>query len=185
MKEVKQLKKEVFINLEKEIFKGNLLDIGFSNHGIIYNIYKEYIDDTSSVDYIEGKDEKIGIEEGTYDVCALFFTLSDIKLTYSKSKLIGDIYKFLKADGLLYIWDIDKGFAKSFNSEIKIVLPDKSTKQIHLLDLNIFKNSSKENTMKILKPYFKVITLKNSDNVYYMVCKKRGKSEDERSDSSY
>jgi hypothetical protein len=68
---------------EKEIFKGNLLDIGFSNHGIIYNIYKQYNDDNSSVDYIEGKDQKTGIEEGVYDTCALFFTLSDIKFSFT------------------------------------------------------------------------------------------------------
>ena len=93
------MKKEAFINLEKEIFKGDLLDIGLSNHGIIYNIYKQYNDD-SSVEYIEGKEEKIRIEEGVYDTCALFLTLSDIKLTHSKNKLIQDIYKFLKEDGL-------------------------------------------------------------------------------------
>ncbi|WP_298841988.1 class I SAM-dependent methyltransferase [Clostridium sp.] len=173
------MNKEVLLNLEKEIFKGNLLDIGFSNHGIIYNIYKEYIDDSSSVDYVEGKAEKELIENGVYDTCALFFTLSDIKLTYNKRKLIQDIYKYLKVDGMLYIWDIDKGIAKTFNKEIKIVLPDKSTKQIHLKDLNILKNSSKDNTMRILEPYFKVLTLKNSDNVYYMICKKKGKSKDE------
>lgn len=179
------MKKEVFINLEKEIFKGNILDIGFSNHGIIYNIYKQYIDDSSSVDYIEGEDEKAGIEEGVYDLCALFFTLSDIKFSKSKRKLIQDIYKFLKIDGLLYIWDVDKGFAKTFNSKIKIVLPDKNTKQIYLRDLNIFKNSSKENTIKILQPYFEILTLKNSDNVYYMICKKKGKSEDESNARRY
>lgn len=167
------MNKEAFINLEKEIFKGNVLDIGFSNHGIIYNVYKQYIDDSSSVDYIEGKEEKRRIEDGEYDVCALFLTLSDIKFTHSKTKLIYDIYKFLKSDGLLYIWDIDKGFAKIFNSTIKIVLPDKSTKQIFLRDFNIFKNSSKENTMKILQPYFEIVTLKNSDNIYYMICQKK------------
>jgi ubiquinone/menaquinone biosynthesis C-methylase UbiE len=177
------LKKEVFINLEKEIFKGNLLDIGFSNYGIIYNIYKQNTDDNSSINYVEGNEEKTGIEEGTYDVCALFFTLSDIKTSRNKIKLIKDIYKFLKEDGLLYIWDIDKGFSKIFNSKIKIVLPDKSTKQIHLRDLNMFKNSSKENTMKVLQPYFKVTTLKHSDNVYYMICKKRGKSKDDSNTS--
>ena len=177
------MKKEVFINLEKEIFKGNILDIGFSNHGIIYNIYKQYVDDSSSLDYIEGKDEKTGIEEGVYDLCALFFTLSDIKFTKSKSKLVQDIYKFLKEDGLLYIWDVDKGFAKIFNSKIKIVSPDKNTKQINLRDLNIFKDSSKENTIKILQPYFEILTLKNSDNVYYMICKKKGKSKDESNTS--
>jgi SAM-dependent methyltransferase len=173
------LKREAFISLEKEIFKGNILDIGFSNHGIIYNIYKQYTDDNSSIDYIEGKGGKIRIEEGIYDTCALFLTLSDIKSTHSKNKLMEEIYKFLKEDGLLYIWDIDKGFAKVFNGEIKIVLPDKSTKQIYLRDLNIFKNSSKESTTKILKPYFEILTLKNSDDIYYMICKKRGKSKDE------
>jgi len=179
------LKKEVFINLEKEIFKGNILDIGFSNHGIIYNIYKQYIDDSSSIDYVEGKDEKAAIEEGVYDICALFFTLGDIKFSQGKKKLIQEIDRYLKVGGLLYIWDVDKGFAKIFNSKIKIVLPDKNTKQIYQRDLNIFKNSSKENTMKILQPYFEITTLKNSDNVYYMICKKKGKSEDESNTSRY
>jgi SAM-dependent methyltransferase len=173
------LKKEAFISLENQIFKGNLLDIGFSNHGIIYNIYKHHRDDYSNVDYIEGKEEKVRIEEYAYDSCALFFTLSDIKFTGSKNKLIQDIYKFLKNDGLLYIWDIDKGLVKIFNSSIKIMLPDKSTKQIQLKDINVFKDSSKEKTMNILQPYFEILTMKSSDNIYYMVCKKKGKSEDE------
>ena len=162
------MKREVFINLEKEIFKGNLLDIGFSNQGIIYNICKQYIDDRSCIEYVEGKKDKLKIKEGSYDTCVLFFTLSGIKLTESKKRLVKDIYKFLKEDGLLYIWDIDKGFLKTFNSKINILLPDKSTKTINLRDLNIFKNSNKENTMKILKPYFKITTLKSSDNIYYL-----------------
>jgi ubiquinone/menaquinone biosynthesis C-methylase UbiE len=173
------LKKEAFINLEEQIFKGNLLDIGFSNYGVIYNIYKQHTDNYSNVDYIEGKEEKIRIEENAYDSCALFLTLSDIKFTNSKNKLIQDIYRYLKNDGFLYIWDIDKGFTKIFNSKINILLPDKSTKQIYLKDLNVFKDSSKENTIKVLQPYFEVLTIKNSDNIYYMVCKKKGKSEDE------
>lgn len=173
------MKKEAFINLEKQIFKGNLLDIGFSNHGIIYNIYKQHTDEYSNLEYIEGKEEKIRIKENEYDSCALFLTLNDIKLTHNKNKLIQDIYRFLKIDGLLYIWDIDKGFAKSFNSKIKILLPDKSTKQICIKDLNVLKDSSKENTMKILQPYFEILTMKNSDDIYYMECKRRGKTEDE------
>jgi len=173
------LKKEVFINLEKEIFKGNLLDIGFSNHGIIYNICRQYIDDSNSVEYIEGKRDRLKIDENTYDACVMFFTLSDIKFTQNKRKLIKDVYKFLKADGLLYIWDMDKGLAKTFNSRINILLPDKSTKKIDLMDLNLFKNSSKGNTIKILEPYFEISTIKNSDGIYYMICKRREKSKDE------
>ncbi|MDU7252170.1 MAG: class I SAM-dependent methyltransferase, partial [Clostridium sp.] len=31
---------EIVINMENEIFRGNLLDVGTDNYGIIYNIYK-------------------------------------------------------------------------------------------------------------------------------------------------
>lgn len=173
------MKKEAFINLEKQIFKGDLLDIGFSNQGIVYSIYKHHTDEYSDVEYIEGENEKIRINKNAYDSCALFFTFSDIKFTHNKNKLIQDIYGFLKSDGILYIWDIDKGFAKSFNSKIKILLPDKSTKEIFIKDLNILKDNSKENTMKILEPYFEILTIKSSDDIYYMECKRRGKTEDE------
>ena len=73
----------------------------------------------------------------------------------------------------------DKGFVKIFNSNVKIKLPDKTTKQIYLKDFNVFKDSSKEKTIKILEPYFEVVTMKSSDNIYYIVCKKKGKSKDE------
>lgn len=61
-----KLSKDIFINMEKEIFKGNLLDIGMDNQGIIYNIYKEF-NDNVNVEYVSGKEEGKNIKEDYYD----------------------------------------------------------------------------------------------------------------------
>lgn len=67
-----KLSKDIFINMEKEIFKGNLLDIGMDNQGIIYNIYKEF-NDNVNVEYVSGKEEGKNIKEDYYDNCILLF----------------------------------------------------------------------------------------------------------------
>lgn len=69
-----KLSKDIFINMEKEIFKGNLLDIGMDNQGIIYNIYKEF-NDNVNVEYVSGKEEGKNIKEDYYDNCILLFSL--------------------------------------------------------------------------------------------------------------
>ena len=67
------MKKDIFINMEREIFRGNILDIGLENHGIFYNIYKQYNDDVN-VEYLSGKEGKEKISEDFYDSCILFFS---------------------------------------------------------------------------------------------------------------
>lgn len=47
--------------MENEIFRGNLLDVGTDNYGIIYNIYKQYNED-SNLEYINGAEEKESIK---------------------------------------------------------------------------------------------------------------------------
>ncbi len=69
--------KEIVINMENEIFRGNLLDVGTDNYGIIYNIYKQYNED-SNLQYINGAEEKENIKEGYYDNCILLFSFSNI-----------------------------------------------------------------------------------------------------------
>lgn len=168
----------VFINMENEVLTGNFLDVGMDNYGIVYNLYKENNEEIA-VDYINGWGEKTNIEEDNYDGCVLLFSLRNIKLKTHKRNLIKDIYKFLKEDGNIYIWDIDKGVNSVFNGKIRILLPDKKIKEIVIKDYNIFKDSSKENTVEILKNYFEIVELKSSNNVYYIKAKKKVKNKDE------
>lgn len=171
-KEGGNLKKQVFINMEKEIFRGNVLDIGLENYGIVYNIYKEY-NDKVNVEYVNGKEEQEKIKENFYDSCIMLFSFSSLWFKKDKKKFIRDIYRYLAKDGLLYIWDIDKGYRKIFNSVIKILAPGRKLKKIKIKDLNIFKDSSRENSVKLLEEYFEILDLKASDGIYYIKAKKK------------
>ncbi|EKO1912481.1 class I SAM-dependent methyltransferase [Clostridium botulinum] len=163
---------EIVINMENEIFRGNLLDVGTDNYGIIYNIYKQYNED-SNLEYISGAEEKENIKEGYYDNCILLFSFSNIFFKKNRMSLIRDIYRYLKEGGNVYIWDIDKKLKETFNGKIKILLPGEKVKNISIKDLNLLKDSSIDTTIKLLDPYFEIKDLKSSDGVYYIKGKKK------------
>jgi SAM-dependent methyltransferase len=168
------MKKEIFLNMENQIFKGNVLDIGFNNSGIIYNIYKEQ-NENVNIEYITGKEEKIDIKDNFYDVCILFFSFSSICFKMNKKSFIKNIYDYLNKEGILYVWDIDKGYKNVFNGVIKVLAPGNVMKQIKIRDLNIFKDNSKGNTVRILENYFDIIEGNSSENIYYIKAKKKDK----------
>lgn len=183
-------KNDIYINMQKEVFKGNILDIGLDSYGIIYSIYKQY-NDEAAIDYIHGNDEKSYIIKESYDSCVMLFSFNNIWMKFNKKVLIKDIYNFLKEDGEINIWDINKGYSKIFNSKIKILLPDNKIKEIDVVDFNFLKDSSIKSVKKLLEEYFEIIDLKCSDNIYYIKGKKRklqdlqkGNKKDEGSISS-
>jgi hypothetical protein len=171
------VRKKVFINMEKEIFRGNILDIGLENYGIIYNIYKEY-DDDANIEYISGKEEERGIKENFYDNCILLFSFGDIWLKMNKKNFIKDMHRYLTKDGLLYIWDIDKGFGKIFNGCIKILIPGQKLREIKIRNLNFLKDSSKDKTLDLLKNYFEMLDVKSSDGIYYIKARKKAVNQE-------
>jgi hypothetical protein len=166
------LKKEVQLELHKEVFKGNVLDIGIHNNGIIYNMCKHFNKDLE-VEYISGKEEEKNIKDEFYDSCILFFTLNNICFNLNKRNLFKKIYNYLNEGGCLYIWDIDKGYNRVFNSNIKILLPNAEVKNINLKDLNMFHDNSKETMLKLLEEYFNLIDLEEKEGVYYIKASKK------------
>lgn len=171
-------KQEIFINMEKEMFKGNLLDIGNDNYGIVYNLYKQY-NEEANLEYIHGRENKEEVEKEFYDNCVLLFSLNNIWTKYNRKSLFKEIHKCLKEDGTIHIWDIDKGYGKLFNAKIKILLPDRKMKTIEIRDYNILKDTSKKNLIKLLQQYFEIIDLRASDNIYYIKGIKKGRKIDE------
>ena len=167
------MKNYILINLEKENIQGNVLDIGCSNYGIIYNLFKNGCDEIS-VDYVSGREEKNKIEKEFYDSCIIFFSLSNIWLKYNRKKVLYDITKNIKPDGLLYIWDTDKKYGKMFNGTLKVILPGKEFKNIKINDRNILKDTSFSSTKKMFEKYFEIVDYKCSDNIYFIKGKKRG-----------
>lgn len=171
------MKKEIFISLEKEVFRGNVLDIGLQNHGIVYNIFKQYNDD-SNVEYLCGKEEKEQICVNFYDSCILFFSLSSLWSKKRRKEIISDINKYLNNDGILYLWDIDKAYGKIFNCRLKVGIPQSKIRQLELKEFNILKDVSKENVLKLIENYFDILDFKSSDGIYYIRAKKKVESKD-------
>lgn len=163
---------EIELELQQELFKGNVLDIGVNNNGVIYNVHK-YFNKDLEVEYINGKEEEKNIEKEYYDSCVLLFTLSNLYFKLNKRNLFKDIYDYLKKDGYIYIWDINKGYNKIFTSKVKILLPEQKVKEINVRDLNIFEDNSKETILKLLGEYFTVTELKEKKGLYYIKAQKK------------
>lgn len=184
----RDMKKDIFINMQQEVFTGNVLDIGMDNYGIIYSLYKKY-NEEAALEYIEGKEESSLIEKEKYDSCILLFSLNNIWLKFNKKALFKKISEYLKENGVLHIWDINKGYSKLFNGKIKILISDKIIKEIEITDLNVLKDNSKEAVVKLAQNYFKIIDLKCSDNIYYIKCQKQTKESEkgstEHEDNTY
>lgn len=170
------MKNCIFINLEKENIKGNVLDVGFTNYGIVYPLFKEG-EDEISVDYVEGKDEYEKIEKNFYDSCVVFFSLGEIWSKHKRKKIIYDLTKYIKNDGIFYLWDVDKNWGKICYKKIEVTLPSKQSKQVIIKDYNIFKSRSFCNGKKLIEKYFEIIDYKYSDNIYCIKGKKRGSFE--------
>ncbi|MGL4730018.1 MAG: class I SAM-dependent methyltransferase [Clostridium sp.] len=165
------MENSVFINLEETILAGDILDIGGDNYGIIYNLFKNF-DEHGEIDYIE-KGEKIEIKEKKYDNCVLFFSLSSIMNIIEKKRLIDEINCYLKDDGLLYIWDMDKEVLKPYEKKLRVYMPDKTLKEIHIKDTNLLKQSNIKKTLSLLEKDFKILNCKSGSEIYYIMCKKR------------
>ncbi|MDP4143079.1 MAG: hypothetical protein Q8936_01165 [Bacillota bacterium] len=170
--------RSIFINLEEEIFKGNVLDVGFENYGIVYDLCKNS-DENISIEYVEGTGGGKNLKQEFYDNCVVLFSLKDIFTKRAKKKFIKNISNFIKDDGIVHIWDIDKKYKSIFNSKIKIALPGKKIKELTIKDYNLFSDNSCQVISKIIADYFNIIDLKCSDNIYYIKAKKKGSKRDE------
>lgn len=163
---------EIIINLEEKKLDGDVLDIGFSNYGIVYNIYK-CNNQNFQVEYIKEEDKINSIEKGIYDSCVLFLSFSGIMFKAKRKSLLEKICAYLKEDGVLHIWDINKGYGKVFSKKIKVIFPDKKSKEISVNDMNIFKDTSKEGTVKLLNQNFHIIDCESLDYIYYIKAQKK------------
>lgn len=166
------MEKNVTIQLEDELFDGNLLDIGMSNTGIIYNLYKEF-NVNPTIEYIDGKYDEDKIEEKYYDNCVLLFTLSQVYFESGRKEIIKNINKYLKEKGKIYIWDVNKGYNKLVNFNIKIISSKTKEKKIIFKDNKIFLSSNKKATLKILSEYFNIIEEMQDEDIYYIKAEKK------------
>jgi hypothetical protein len=163
-----------FIDLRELDIRGNVLDVGLESCGIIYNIYKLNIEGSRfDVEYGEGKSGMTEVEANYYNSCVCFFSFRYLMMVREKSKLTDFISKSLKEDGILYVWELNKGYGKYFNGIIRVMLPDRTIKRIRLTDVNIFNDISIKSTIKILSGKFDILDTKEWDGIYFIKAKKK------------
>lgn len=167
------MKKYLKLQLDNIEIKGNVLDVCGEEKGVIYDFIKQSMDNKNVIDDIEYLEKNKLIEKKYYNTCFLFFVLSGIMFSVKRKKLIRELYSYLDENGIIYIWDIEKKIFKLFDSEVKIYLPDSSSKTMKIRKYNLFSSSSKLKTLKEINVYFKIVDYKDYGGVYLIKARRR------------
>jgi hypothetical protein len=162
--------KTLVIDLEDIILKGDILDVGEKNLGIIYSISKE-AEEELSLDYVS-RESKIQLRDRKYDACTFFFELNKLWTNLEKEKLIKEISTYLNEFGEIYIWDINKERGKVFNNKVKVILANGKIKDFIFKNLNLLSSSNVEEIKKIIEKYFEIEETKAWEDVFFIKGKK-------------
>ena len=157
--------KTIILNLSGVKLLGDVLDVGES-YGVIYNISKDTIDEVC-VDLLEGSIDEKGIQ-GEYDVCTIFFYLSNLWRESARVQLINEVSKLIKVGGEIYIWDINKEMGEVSNNKVMAVLPSGKIKEFEFKNLNPISASNIDNTKKMLENMYSIKEEKLWEDIFFI-----------------
>ena len=175
--------KTLVIDMEDVNLKGDILDVGENNLGVIYNLSKE-IEEELSLDYVDDE-RKVELQKRKYDACTFFFELNRLWTNIEREKVIKDICSYIKDDGEILIWDINKVRGKVFNNKIKVILPRENVKEFTFKNMNPFSNSNADEIKKILEKYFKIEETKSWEDIFFIRGRKLNNKVKEEEISKY
>ena len=157
--------KTIILNLSGGKLLGDVLDVGES-YGVIYNISKDTIDEVC-VDLLEGSIDEKSIQ-GEYDVCTIFFYLSNLWRESARVQLINEVSKLIKVGGEIYIWDINKEMGEVSNNKVMAVLPSGKIKEFEFKNLNPISTSNIDNTKKMLENMYSIKEEKLWEDIFFI-----------------
>lgn len=166
------------LDMSEVEFKGDVLDIGRENYGIIYNLLK-HNEDEISVDYILNESHEDEKNEDKYDTAVIFFSLSTMWNVNERKKLLFQVWKKLKEHGELYIWDYDKRQKEVVNETIKVKFPKNNTRNFTFKNKNPFCEFSLEDAKKILEKYYEIEETRVCDRIIFLKVIRKGNVKDE------
>ena len=157
--------KTIILNLSGVKLLGDVLDVGES-YGVIYNISKDTIDEFC-VYLLEGSIDEKSIQ-GEYDVCTIFFYLSNLWRESARVQLINEVSKLIKVGGEIYIWDINKEMGEVSNNKVMAVLPSGKIKEFEFKNLNPISTSNIDNTKKMLENMYSIKEEKLWEDIFFI-----------------
>lgn len=160
------MKKTLVLNLENIKIKGNILDVTCDNLEVINNLSDD-IEEELAIDDFKDEYQKL-LEKNKYDVCTFFFNLNSFWNINKKENLISEMSNYIKENGEVYIWDINKNIGELIDVKLKCILPNREIKEYKIKNNNIFSSSSFEETKKILEKTFKIEETKVWEDIYFI-----------------
>lgn len=169
----------VKIDMRNLQIKGDIIDIGVKNYGIIYKMCKESFDEVA-LEYVMGE-EKNFIEREFYDTAILFFTLNSLSNSLKRRKLIKEAYKYVREDGEILLWDANKFIGKAVDLEVDVLFNNCEFETVNIRNTNPLVKLELSNVKKIISPYFDLVEEKEGKNIFFIRArrKKKGKHKDE------
>lgn len=160
--------KRLIVNLKYANLKGDVLDISSDNSGIIYSLIKSNNLEKKNinVDYFSDNNQHL------YDSAAIFFTLGSLGKLESQ-ELIKDVYKSIKEDGEIYIWDRIKAKGDIVHDNVVAKMPNGKEKYFNVMNLNPFYEFNIDKCKNLLNKYFKIEEKVIWDKVIYIKAIKR------------
>ena len=142
--------REVILDMSNINFKGNTLDVGINNYGIIYNILKQTESEISVDYYVENFN---GEYRNQYDNGVLFFSLSQLHKNEVED-VVKNIWSNVRFGGNLYIWDREKQKKETVNDKVKVLMTGNKEKEFEFIDNSISNEFTVDSSKKILEKYF-------------------------------
>ncbi|MGL4875039.1 MAG: hypothetical protein ACRC30_10370 [Clostridium sp.] len=156
------MKKTILLNLSNLKMKGDVLDFS--------------IDEFSLVDFkeeeIDSRHEVALTIEDNYDTGILFFNLNKMVGRGKKEEVIEKITNYIKKDGEIYIWDLNKSFGETVDVELKVLCPNEKFKNVKIKTNNIFSCLNVEEIEKILEKNCIIEETKVWEDIFYIKARK-------------
>ena len=155
--------KRLIVNLKYVNLKGDVLDISSDNSGIIYSLIKANNLERRdiNVDYFSDNNKHL------YDSGAIFFTLGSLG-KFESQELIQEVYKSIKDNGEIYIWDRIKEKGELVHDNVIAKMPDGSEKKFNIMNLNPFYEFNLDKCQSLFNKYFEIEERIIWDKVIYI-----------------
>lgn len=144
--------KTLVVNMNYLQLEGDILDISQENAGVIYSISKDALEELS-VDYVDESNKNI-LKERKYDACTFFFTINQIWGSRKRATLVKEVTSYVKEDGRIFLWDVNKELGNRVDNKVEIILPSGEVKSGLLKNNNPISSCSFEEIIKILEKYY-------------------------------
>ena len=163
--------KTLVVNKKYLELEGDVLDISQENAGFIYSISKD-IEEELSVDYVDENNK--GILNGRkYDACTFFFDLNKLWGNRKRKMLVKEVTSFIKDDGKIFLWDINKEMGDRVNNKVEIILPSGQVKGGLLRNNNPISSCTFEETIKIIEKYYIIEETKVWKEMFFIQGRKK------------